>query len=72
MTIPELLTQLEKLSDADLKKLIHAANVVLDARDEEQGREQCVEEMICQQCGQELDSEYGLSGQCPCPCHQLV
>jgi hypothetical protein len=72
MTIPELLAQLEKLSDADLKKLIHAANVVLDARDEEQRREQCVEEMICQQCGQELDSEDGLSGQCSCGCHQLV
>jgi hypothetical protein len=34
--------------------------------------ELCILEMICQMCGQELDSEYGLSGQCPCLCHKMV
>jgi hypothetical protein len=83
MNIQELLAQLEKFSDAELKKLIHVANVVLDAREdarkEEQYLEQCVAEMVCQRCGQELDSEDGLSGQCPSSvgimgsgCHQLV
>ncbi len=34
--------------------------------------EECVSEMVCQQCGQELDSEHGLSGRCPCLCHEMV
>lgn len=34
--------------------------------------EYCVNEGVCQECGKELDSEYGLSGKCDCMCHQIV
>lgn len=39
---------------------------------EETDIEQCVSDMVCAQCGTELDSETGLNGECDCICHTMV
>lgn len=65
MTIEEIIAQLEGFSTKELEKLAHEINVILYARDE---IAECVEEMICQRCGHEIDCFCG----CRCLCHEMV